>query len=223
MNGSVAVGSGFIDREAVLGRKKLIQRKDASETYKKQSDFFLSKSPSLSELENLLTGKMELEGDTEEIAETVRAFQELEQQPKHTLTFGNTPTHAILGSTPEETITKLEHVRRAVLASTNPTPQDLGVAATVTNKIRSAEAQIVLNEQAKSQIELETQRQTTIESEVFNRSTQADFQEEKNTVTDLEKLKHLRLFEHAIAKYTFQVQLKRYGFSEQQPSFYRIA
>lgn len=223
MNGSVAVGSGFIDREAVLGRKKLIQRKDASETYKKQSDFFLSKSPTLSDLENLLTGKMELDGDTEDIADAVRAFQELEQQPKHTLAFGNTPTHAILGSTPEETIAKLEHVRKAALASANPTPQDLGVAASVTTKIRSAEAQIVLNEQAESQIEQETQRQKGLESEVFNRSTQADFQEVKSKDNDLEKLKHLRLFEHAIAKYTFQVQMKRYGFSEQQPSFYRIA
>lgn len=223
MNGSVAIGSGFIDREAVLGRKKLIQRKDVSDTYKKQSDFFLSKPPTLSDLENLLTGKMELDGDTEEVADAVRAFQELEQQPKHTLAFGNTPTHAILGSTPEETIELLEHVRKAVLAPANPTPQDLSVAATVTTKIRSAEAQIALNEQAESQIELETERQKTIESEVFNRSTQADFQEVKNTITDFEKLKHLRLFEHAIAKYSFQVQLKKYGFSEQQPSFYRIA
>lgn len=223
MNASVAVGNSFIEREAILGRKKLIQRKDASETYKKQSDFFLTKPPTLSDLENLLTGKMELDGDTEDVADAVRAFQELEQQPKHTLAFGNTPTHAINGSTPEETIELLEHVRRAALAPANPTSKDLSVAASVTTKIRSAEAQIVLNEQAESQIEIETERQKGLESEVFNRSTQADFQEVKSTGSDLEKLTQLRLFEHAIAKYTFQVQMKRYGFSEQQPSFYRIA
>lgn len=223
MNGSVAVGSSFIEREAVLGRKKLIQRKDASETYKKQSDFFLSKPPTLSDLENLLTGKMELEGDTEEVTDAVRAFQELEQQPKHTLAFGNAPIHAIIGSTPEETIQLLEHVKKAALASGNPTSQDLTNASKVTTRIRSAQAQIALNEQAETQIELEIQRQKALESEVSNRSSQADFQEEKSTNNDLEKLKYLRLFEHAIAKYSFQVQMNKYGFSEQQPSFYRIA
>jgi len=224
MNMSVAMNKGLGDREVAFEyRKKMIQRKEVSETYKKQVDFYMSKSPTLSELEDLLTGKMELDGDTEEVADAVRAFQVIEQQPKHTLAFGTAPIQAIIGSTPEETIELLEDVRRAALAPANPTAQEVSVAASATTRIRGAQAQVALNERAETQIELESQRQKELQAEASNRSTQPDFQQIKSNDVDLEKLKHLRIFEQAIAKYSFQVQLKKYGFSEQQPSFYRIA
>lgn len=224
MNTSVAINNGLGDREIAFEyRKKMIQRREVSETYKKQADFYLSIPPTLKELEDLLTGKMELNGDTEEVADAVRAFQEIEQQPKHTLAFGNAPIHAIIGSSPEETIQLLEDVRRAALAPVIPTTQDLSLAASATTRIRDAQAQVALNEHAETQIELESQRQKELEAEASNRSTQSDFQELKNTEVDFEKLKYLRIFEQAIKKYSYQVQLKKYGFSEQQPSFYRIA
>lgn len=224
MNMSVAIGNGSGNRDiAFEHRKKMIQRKDVSDMYKKQAGFSLSKSPTLSELEDLLTGKMELDGDTLEVADAVRVFQELEQQPKHTLAFGNAPIHAILGSTPEETIQLMEHVRRAALAPANPTTQDLRVAASASTRIQQAQGEVALNMRAETQIELETQRQKEIEAEAINRSVQVDFQQPKSNDADMVKLKKLRLFEQAIAKYSFQVEMKRYGFSEQKSSFYRIA
>lgn len=224
MNMSIAIGNGPGDREVAFEhRKKMIQRKEVSEMYKKQAGFSLPKSPTLSELEDLLSGKMEQDGDTVEVADAVRVYQELEQQPKHTLAFGNAPIHAILGSTPEETIQLMKHVRRAALAPINPTTQDLRVAASATTRIQHAQGEVALNMRVETQIELETQRQKEIEAEAMNRSVQVDFQQPKRHDADMVKLKKLRLFDQAIAKYSLQVEMKRYGFIEHQSSFYRIA
>jgi hypothetical protein len=224
MNMSVAIGNVSGDREVAFEhRKKMIQRKDVSDMYKKQANFFQSKPPTLSDLEDLLTGKMEQDGDTEEVADAVRVFQELEKQPKHTLAFGNAPIYAILGSTPEETIQLMEHVRRAALAPVNPTTQDLRIAASATTRIQHAQGEVALNMRKENQIELEVQRQKEIEAEALNRTVQVDFQQPNSNDADMVKLKQLRLFEEAVAKYSFQVEMKRYGFSEHRSSFYRIA
>jgi hypothetical protein len=219
-----AIGSSIMDRDIANDhRKKMNLRKEVSDTYKKQADFYQSKMPSLSELEDLLLGKMELDGDTEEVADAVRVYQEMEQQPKHTLAFGTAPIQAISGATLEDTIELLEHVRRASLASAEPSAEDLRTAASATTRIQQAEAQVDLNEMAKSQIEFETQRQKEIHSEATNKSMQVDFQQPQNIEEDRQNFKKLRLFEEAISKYSFHVQMKEQGFRIQQPSFYRIA
>lgn len=224
MNLSATIGSSFLDRDVANDhRKKLNLRREVSDTYKKHSDFYQSKTPTLSELEDLLLGKMELDGDTEEVADAVRVYQEIEQQPKHTLAFGNAPIQAISGSTPEETIELLEHVKRAALASAEPSVEDLRLAASASTRIQEAQAQVELNEIAESQIEFEAQRQTEIQYEATNKSMQIDFQEPQNTLVEQQKHKQLRLFEEAISKYSFHVQMKQQGFQIQQPSFYRIA
>ncbi len=224
MNLSATIGSSFIDRDVTNDhRKKLNLRREVSDAYKKQTDFYQSNTPTLSELEDLLLGKMELDGDTEEVADAIRVYQEIEQQPKHTLAFGTAPIQAISGSTPEETIELLEHVKRAALASAEPSVEDLRLAASASNRIQAAQAQVNLNEMAESQIDFESQRQTEIQYEATNKSMQIDFQETQNSLIEQQKNKQLRLFEKAISKYSFQVQMKQQGFQIQQPSFYRIA
>ncbi|MET1014157.1 MAG: hypothetical protein ABWX61_06565 [Paenisporosarcina sp.] len=224
MNLRAALSSSFMDRDVANdSRKKMNLRRDVSGTYKKHSDFYQTKTPKLSDLEDLLLGKMELDGDTEEVADAVRVYQEIEQQPKHTLAFGTAPIQAISGSTPEETIQLLEHVRRAALASAKPTDEDLRIAANASTRIQQAQAQVDLNEIAESQIEFETQRQKEMQFEATNNTMQVDFQEPQNIVVDRQKQKQLRLFEEAISKYSFHVQMKQQGFTIKQPSFYRIA
>ena len=224
MNLSTAIGSSFMDRDVANNlRKKLNLRQEVNDTYKKQADFYQSKIPKLSELEELLLGNVELEGDTEEVADAVRVFQEIEQQPKHTLAFGNAPIQAISGSTPEETIELLKHVKRAALAPAEPSAKDLRMAASASTRIQIAQAQVDLNEIAESQIEFETRRQKEIQFETMNKTMQVDFQEPQNVQLDQQKQKQLRLFEEAISKYSFHVQMKQKGFQLQQPSFYRIA
>ncbi|WP_162920116.1 putative metalloprotease CJM1_0395 family protein [Paenisporosarcina cavernae] len=186
-------------------RKRLIQRKDATNSYKKQAELFQTKKPSLQDLEDLLLGK-----------------KEQEQQP-HTLKFGTTPVHAIAGNNLEETIDLLEQVKEAALASVEPSDQDLRVAATASNRISQVRAQLSLHELANSRIKEESFTQEQLRASVTNRSSLVDFQDNKDANSQREQLARMRLFEKARQSYDYQVQLKQAGFQVKEPSFYRIA
>ncbi|MEI4768980.1 hypothetical protein WAX74_04815 [Psychrobacillus sp. FJAT-51614] len=209
-------------------RKRAIQRKDAEDAYRRQAAYYKPKVPTLSELENLLLGNKERELDSPEVSAAVREFQQIERvnnQKQNILEIKgpSIPVQTIGGPTPEKTIELLEKVRSFALESPDPTPQDLRVAAGATAKIQQVQSQITLNQEANRQIELEVKRQMEDEATVFNRSVQSDFQSPKVLEEDLEKLQKKRLIEQAIAKYSYQVHLKRNGFGDMQPSFFRIA
>lgn len=209
-------------------RKRAMQRKDAGDAYRKQAEYFHPKVPSLSELEDLLLGNKEKEPETPEVSAAVREFQQLESangkaQNMHEIKGPSTSVQTIGGHTLERKIELLEKVRSSALASAEPTPQDLRVAANATSKIQQVQSQITLNQEANRQIELEAKKQTEDEAAVFNRSVPSDFQSPKMFKEDLGNIQKKRLKEQAIAKYSYQVHLKRYGFADQQPSFFRIA
>ena len=96
-------------------------------------------------------------------------------------------------------------------------------AASATAKIQTVQSQISLNQQAIRQVEVEAKRQRENEAAVSNRSVQSDFQSPKIPSENLENLQKRRFKEQAIAKYSLQVHMKKYGFTDQQPSFFLIA
>lgn len=208
-------------------RKRAMQRKDAGEAYRKQAEYFQPKMPSLGELEDLLLGNKEREQDTPELSAAVREYQQIEQdnRPQNMLDIKgpSTPVQTLGGPTLEKTIELLEKVRSSALAPAEPTPQDLHVAASASAKIQRVQSQITLNQEASRQITLEAKTQIEDEAAVFNRSIQSELQSPKSIEEDMENLQKRRLKEQAIAKYSYQVHLKRYGFTDLQPSFFRIA
>lgn len=199
------------------------QRKDAGQAYKKNAEYFQPKTPSLNELEELLLGNKEKEKDTPELSAVLRELHQMEKQSMMDIKGPSIPVQSIGGPTPEKTIELLEKVRSQALTETPATPQHLLLAASATSKIRQEQAQLALNEMANKQIESEVKRQKEMESEVFNRTMQVDFQAPKILEEDLQNLQVKRLKEQAIAKYSYQVHLRKYGFSDQQPSFFQIA
>lgn len=229
MNLVKSTGNGMSLQVANLEeRKRAMQRRDAGDAYRKQAEYFQAKQPSLSELEDLLLGKKEREPENPETAAAVREFQQLESTNNKANNMADIKgpsiaVQTISGHTPERTIELLEKVKSSALAPPEPTSQDLRVAASASAKIQQVQSQITLNQGAARQIEYEVKKQIEDEAAVFNRSVPSDFQSPKITEADLEKLQKKRLKEQAIAKYSYQVHLKRYGFTDQQPSFFRIA
>ncbi|WP_391119824.1 hypothetical protein [Psychrobacillus sp. L3] len=219
-----ATGNGMSHQITSLEeRKRAMQRKDAGEAYRKHATYFQPKVPSLSELENLLLGNKEREEETPEVSAAVKEFQQLEGANSRPTKGPSTTVQTIGGPTLEKTIELLEKVRSSALVPVEPTPQDVRVVASTTAKIQQVQSQIMLNQEANRQIKLEVKNQKENEAAVFNRSTHSDFQSPKVLEEDLGNIQKKRLKEQAIAKYSYQVHLKRYGFTDQQSSFFRIA
>lgn len=203
-------------------RKRAFQRRDVGQAYRKNAEFYQPKrNPTLAELEDLLLGKKEKEMDSPEVSAAVKEFQQLEKNKSMLDIKGPAiPVQTVGGPTPEKTIELLEKVRSSALALDTPSPQDLRIAANATAKIQTMQTQITLNQEAARQIEVEAKRQKEDEAAVSNRSVLYDFQSPAVQREDIQKKRYI---EQAIAKYSYQVQMKKYGFTEQQPSFFRIA
>ncbi|SDN27248.1 hypothetical protein SAMN05518871_104138 [Psychrobacillus sp. OK028] len=198
------------------------QRKDVGQAYRKNAEFYQpKKNPSLAELEDLLLGNKEKEIDSNEVSAAVKEFQQMEKNKGMLDIKGpSVPVQTIGGPTPEDTIELLEEVRSTALADADPTPQELRTAATASAKIQSVQSQITLHQEATRQIEIEAKRQREDEAAISNRSVQYDHQPPEVRGENVQKR---RFIEQAIAKYSLQVHLKKYGFTDQQPSFFRIA
>jgi len=203
-------------------RKRAFQRKDVGQAYRKNAEYYQpKKNPTLAELEDLLLGNKEKESDSPAISAAIKEYQQLERNKSMLDIKGPAiPVQIVGGPTPEKTIELLEKVRSSALAPDQPSPQDLRLAATATAKIQTVQTQISLNQEASRQIEVEAKRQKEDEAAVANRSVQYDFQSPKVQTQDIQRKRYI---EQAIAKYSFQVHMKKYGFTDQQPSFFRIA
>lgn len=218
-----ATGNGASNVMAEIEqRKHALQRKDVGQAYRKNTAFNQSKKiPTLAELEDLLLGNKEKESVSPEVSAAVKEFQQIEKNKNMLDIKGPAlPVQTIGGPTPEKTIELLEKVRSSALASDVPSPQDLRVVANATAKIQSVQSQILLNQEATRQIEVEAKRQKEDEAAVSNHSVQSNFQSPEVLSENIQKRKYK---EQAIAKYSFQVHMKKHGFIDQQPSFFRIA
>ncbi|MDI2587852.1 hypothetical protein OR571_12165 [Psychrobacillus sp. NEAU-3TGS] len=211
MNLVRSTGNGMLGRWAdVEERKRMHKRHNAGDAYRRQAEYFQPKIPTLSQIEELLLGNKEKVTDTP-------------SNPKTNIIDikgPSIPVQTIDGPTLEKTVELLEKVRSTALAPAEPTPEDLRVAASASAKIQRVNAQITLNMEANRQIALEVKQQLEDEASISNGSVPSDLSSPKVLQVDLQKK---RLKEQAIAKYSYQVHLKRYGFADLEPSFFHIA
>ena len=162
--------SSLIEHERISpsNRKKLLQRKEAGDAYRKNALYFQpKKNPLLQELESLLLGQKDLDlyeqqkEESQEVTPQQQAiFQEMEQTKKSVLAheqankMGNSEgfesisssqlsnDEDIVGMNPENTLQILEQVRNAALTPAQPSSQDLRIAASANAQIQQIQAQL---------------------------------------------------------------------------------
>ncbi|MEY9979617.1 hypothetical protein [Lysinibacillus sp. RC79] len=156
--------SNLIEQERIsshYNRKKILQRKQAGDAYRKNSLYFQpKKNPLLLELENLLLGhtdqdlyEQQKEESKEVTPQQQAIIQDLQQTKKNVLAHEQVQKPEALAYSQlkhvdeeapiadEETLQILEQVRNTALAPTQPSPQDLRVAASA-NAIPHMQAQL---------------------------------------------------------------------------------
>lgn len=144
--------SSLVQQERITAledRRKILLRKGVGDAYRKNLQYFQpKKNPVLIELENLLFGhkdhdlyeqhKEEAQEITPEEQATIRDMQQTEKNVRaHEQAY-----KAVGGLVEEETLHILETVRSAALASANPSPQDLRVAASASAQIQQVQAKL---------------------------------------------------------------------------------
>ncbi|MFB7158924.1 hypothetical protein [Lysinibacillus sp. NPDC056232] len=155
--------SSLIEQERMsshYNRKKILQRKQAGDAYRKNSLYFPpKKNPLLLELENLLLGHTDQElyeqqkEEAKEVTPQQQAIIQDLQQTKNVLAHEQTQKHysqlervdeeaPIVDANAKETLQILEQVRNTALAPAQPSPQDLRVAASANVQIQHMQAQL---------------------------------------------------------------------------------
>lgn len=162
--------SSLIEHERISpsNRKKVLQRKEAGDAYRKNALYFQpKKNPILQELENLLLGQKDLDlyeqqkEQSQEVTPHQQAiFQEMEQTKKNVLAHEQankmvsgegvesisssqlSDDEDVVGINPENTLRILEQVRNAALTPVQPSSQDLRIAANANAQIQQIQAQL---------------------------------------------------------------------------------
>lgn len=121
------------------------------------------------------------------------------------------------GSTDNETIEILEQVKLAALAPTDPSPQDLRVAASASAQIQQAKAQLSTGEvDEQEQVEPPAFVNEKIEAVVperFSKEFNLDAKEDTLFGKSLDDVYKSKLFNYAIARYTSQKEMVSNGYS----------
>ena len=184
-------------------------RKNAGEAYKKNVQFYQTKLPSLSDLKDLLLGNKEKEAESADRREAIKEFQQSEAQENRAPYLS---VQAINGHSKEETIALLRKTKSAALSRKPVTVKDYQMAATASTRIQQEQSQIVLNELAADQIEQEWRAREAGDRQV-------------SQLLPLEKgiIQQKMLWEKAIERYSYQVNLRKFGFTSMEPSFFRTA
>lgn len=162
--------SSLIEHERISpsNRKKVLQRKEAGDAYRKNALYFQpKKNPLLQELESLLLGQKDLDlyeqqkEESQDVTPQQQAiFQEMEQTKKSVLVheqankMGNSEgfesiassqlsdDEDVVGMNPENTLQILQQVRNAALTPAQPSSQDLRIAASANAQIQQIQAQL---------------------------------------------------------------------------------
>ena len=184
-------------------------RKNAGEAYKKHVHYYQTKLPSLNDLENLLLGNKEKEVESAERREAIKELQQSEAQENRAPYLS---VQAINGHSKEETIALLRKTKSAALSRKPITLKDFQMAATASSRIQQEQSQIELDELASAQVEQEWRMREAGERQL-------------SQLAPVEKgiLQQKKLLEKAIERYSYQVNLKKFGFTSMEPSFFRIA
>lgn len=234
-------------------RKRSQQRKEMGEAYKKTAKFVeVSKNPMLAVLENLMSGKTEkdllasdVQSSNEQLSFDEAINQKVETQintkakdieQKRSLAVENLNTsttdnkHYIdsgeVGTSPDETIQLLEQAKQASLAPTQPSEQDLRIAASATAQIQQTEA-VLRGETVDASEEQELVVAEDLVVDIPDRFMN-DFKRDVNTPTifgkELESLLFQRTFNKLVETYSNHIAMVNNGYrSINEPSFSKIA
>lgn len=156
--------SSLIEQERLSShdnRKKILQRKQAGDAYRKNALYFPpKKNPLLLELENLLLGHTDQElyeqqkEEAKEITPQQQAIVQDLQQTKNVFAHEQTQMNysqlerideeasVVEDVNAEDTLQILEQERNSALAPLQPSPQDLRVAASANAQIQHMQAQL---------------------------------------------------------------------------------
>ncbi|MFC4410743.1 hypothetical protein ACFOZY_09985 [Chungangia koreensis] len=144
----------MLSSQISYGNTRHFQMRNAEQSYRKHTEYMNTRKPSLTDLEDLLTGKKE--------RELFRA--------------GQVPLMiAKPGASHEETIQELENVRRESLSSVPPTALELRTAASASAKINEVRAQQAVDRAAERQIELEVDHLNKIEIQSREAATEPEY------------------------------------------------
>lgn len=235
--------SSLIEQERIsshYNRKKLLQRKQAGDAYRKNSLYFQpKKNPLLLELENLLLGHTDQElyeqqkEESNEITPQQQAIiEDLQQTKKNVLAHEQTQkTEALENSqlehVDEETLQILEQVRNTALAPTQSSPQDLRIASSANDQIQQMQAQLNGQELDKSELDEPAFVREVIEVKVPERfSKELKLNPFADTIfgKSYAEAYKARTFKYASEKYTTHIQMAKDGYRPgNDPMFSMIA
>lgn len=236
--------SNLMEQERISSqhnRKKILQRKEAGDAYRKNAMYFQpKKNPLLIELENLLLGRTDQDlydqqqEESKEVTPQQKAIMEdLQQTEKnvraHEQTYkvgmnDNADPSNISDSELGDTLHILEQVRNAALSSVEPSPQDLRVAQSVDAQIQHMLNNSNVDEVATNESEPSFVRDI-IEVKVPERYSKelkldpfADTIFGKNYGTAFK----LRAFKQASERYAAHVQMTKNGYRPDKDSMFSL-
>ncbi|MGE7923229.1 hypothetical protein ACQKND_08585 [Viridibacillus arvi] len=203
----------------IENRKRALRQKNAGDAYRKTAQYFQPKSnPALEELMDLLTGKKEKQHQPQ-VQAAIRELQQKDQEfraktkdnmeqtlplveTSEAVSQGNEDKRSSIGAMREKTI----EVLRVHHSALEPMRQD----------VRVTEGENEIIQQTRDQI-------TEVKQQVTTEDSTNQFGQVTNSTQTLEQKLKQRLFDQAISRYSYHVQMAKSGFRVTQPSFYRIA
>ncbi|MFJ9463319.1 hypothetical protein [Viridibacillus arvi] len=187
----------------IENRKRALRQKNAGDAYRKTAQYFQPKSnPALEELMDLLTGKKEKQHQPQ-VQAAIRELQQKDQEFR-TKTKGNMEQTSPL----VEISDAVSQVNEEMHASTSATLEKINV------RVTEGENEII--QQTRDQI-------TEVKQQVTTEDSTNQFGQVTNSTQTLEQKLKQRLFDQAISRYSYHIQMAKSGFRVTQPSFYRIA
>lgn len=187
----------------IENRKRALRQKNAGDAYRKTAQYFQPKSnPALEELMDLLTGKKEKQHQPQ-VQAAIRELQQKDQEFRDK-TKGNMEQTSPL----VEISDAVSQVNEEMHASTSATLEKINV------RVTEGENEII--QQTRDQI-------TEVKQQVTTEDSTNQFGQVTNSTQTLEQKLKQRLFDQAISRYSYHVQMAKSGFRVTQPSFYRIA
>lgn len=187
----------------IENRKRALRQKNAGDAYRKTAQYFQPKSnPALEELMDLLTGKKEKQHQPQ-VQAAIRELQQKDQEFRDK-TKGNMEQTSPL----VEISDAVSQVNEEMHASTSTTLEKINV------RVTEGENEII--QQTRDQI-------TEVKQQVTTEDSTNQFGQVTNSTQTLEQKLKQRLFDQAISRYSYHVQMAKSGFRVTQPSFYRIA
>ncbi|MGF9976609.1 hypothetical protein [Viridibacillus arvi] len=203
----------------IENRKRALRQKNAGDAYRKTAQYFQPKSnPALEELMDLLTGKKEKQHQPQ-VQAAIRELQQKDQEfrakakdnmeqtlplveTSEAVSQDNEDKRSSIGTMREKTI----EVLRVHHSALEPMRQD----------VRVTEGENEIIQQTRDQI-------TEVKQQVTTEDSTNQFGQVTNSTQTLEQKLKQRLFDQAISRYSYHVQMAKSGFRVTQPSFYRIA